>query len=190
MCVCVQNVAAVSGRLERLPKTCSLQPAPHAALDEVAARPVSGVVLLSDGTSADAPSRRALQRLRSERIPVFVVPIGSPDPVSDLAIASVRAPAAGFINDRMPVTVDIDRLGSGATSGAWVELVDRDTGEVLERKRAEATDQSVTLVTQPGEPGDASWLVRLVPDEPDLLLCDCPGLVFPTVGLGLGLGLG
>ena len=139
------------------------------ALDEVAARPVSGVVLLSDGTSADAPSRRALQRLRSERIPVFVVPIGSPDPVSDLAIASVRAPAAGFINDRMPVTVDIDRLGSGATSGAWVELVDRETGEVLERKRAEATDQSVTLVTQPGEPGDASWLVRLVPDEPDLL---------------------
>ncbi|MFI4892901.1 MAG: hypothetical protein ACIAQ0_05620 [Phycisphaerales bacterium JB058] len=139
------------------------------ALDEVAARPVSGVVLLSDGTSADAPSRRALQRLRSERIPVFVVPIGSPDRVSDLAIASVRAPAAGLINDRMPVTVDIDRLGSGTTSGAWVELVDRDTGEVLERKRAEATDQSVTLVTQPGEPGDASWLVRLVPDEPDLL---------------------
>lgn len=139
------------------------------ALDEVAARPVAGVVLLSDGSSADAPSRRALQRLRSERIPVFVVPVGSPDPVSDLAIAGVRAPAAGFINDRMPVTVDIDRLGSGTASGAWVELVDRETGEVLERKRAEATDRSVTLVNKPSEAGDASWLVRLVPDEPDLL---------------------
>ncbi len=139
------------------------------ALDEVAARPVSGIVLLSDGTSADTPSRRALQRLRSERIPVFVVPVGSPDPVSDLAIAGVRAPAAGFINDRIPVTVEIDRLGSGQSSGAWVELVDRDTGEVLQRKRAEASDQRVTLVTQPSEPGDATWLVRLVPDETDLL---------------------
>lgn len=139
------------------------------ALDEVAARPVAGVVLVSDGSSADAPSRRALQRLRSERIPVFVVPVGSPDPVSDLAIASVRAPAAGFINDRLPVTVEIDRLGSGAGAGAWVELVDRATGAVLERKRAEPDDASVTLVTQPSEPGDASWLVRLVPDEPDLL---------------------
>jgi len=139
------------------------------ALDEVAARPVSGVVLLSDGTSADAPSRRALQRLRSERIPVFVVPVGSPDPVSDLAIASVRSPAAGFINDRMPVTVEIDRLGSGESSGAWVELVDRDTGEIIQRKRAEAGERAVTLVAQPSEPGDASWLVRLVPDEQDLL---------------------
>lgn len=139
------------------------------ALDEVAARPVSGVVLLTDGTSADAPSRRALQRLRSERIPVFVVPIGSPDPVSDLAITAVRSPEAGFINDRMPVTVEIDRLGSGEQGGAWVELVDRDSGEVLERKRAEASDRTVTLVTQPAEAGDASWQVRLVPDEPDLL---------------------
>lgn len=139
------------------------------ALDEIAARPVSGVVLLSDGASADTPSRRALQRLRSERIPVFVLPLGSPDPVSDLAIAAVRAPSAGFINDRMPVTVEIDRLGSGQAAGAWVELIDRATGDTLDRKRAETTDRLVTLVAQPDQAGDARWLVRLVPDEQDLL---------------------
>lgn len=139
------------------------------ALDEVAARPVSGVVLLTDGTSADAPSRRALQRLRSERIPVFVVPLGSPDPVSDLAIGAVRAPSAGFINDRMPVTVEIDRLGSGQSAGAWVHLIDRDTGQALDSKRAESGTDLVTLVAQPAEAGDASWLVRLVPDAQDLL---------------------
>ncbi|MEO0629429.1 MAG: hypothetical protein AAFY46_01710, partial [Planctomycetota bacterium] len=48
-----------------------------AALDRAAARPVAGVVILSDGATADDIERRSLQRLRSERIPVFAVPLGS-----------------------------------------------------------------------------------------------------------------
>ncbi len=139
------------------------------ALEEVAARPVAGVVLMTDGTSADAPSRRALQRLRNERVPVFVVPVGSPDPVSDLAIASVDAPSAGFINDSVPVSVSIDRLGSAGTGGATVELVDNATGIVLDSKKLGDTDNEVTLIAKPESAGNAEWSVRLVPDTNDLL---------------------
>jgi hypothetical protein len=139
------------------------------ALEEVAARPVSGVVILTDGTSADAPSRRAMQRMRNERVPVFVVPLGSPDPVSDLAIASIDAPSAGFINDRVPVNVAVDRLGSAGTGGATVELVDNATNIVLDSKRLGDNANSVTLIARPDTAGSADWSVRLIPDSQDLL---------------------
>lgn len=139
------------------------------ALDEVAARPVAGVVLISDGTSSDAPNRRAMQRLRNERIPVFVVPVGSPDPVSDLAIASVSAPAAGFVGDRVPVTVAVDRLGSAGTGGATAELYDTATGLVLDTRELGATESDVTLIARPDTPGSADWAVRLIPEGQDLV---------------------
>ena len=43
------------------------------ALKKAAARPLSGVVVLSDGRSIDEPSRALLRRLEAEKIPVFTV---------------------------------------------------------------------------------------------------------------------
>lgn len=139
------------------------------ALDSASARPVAGVVVLSDGASSDEPSRRALQRLRAERIPVFAVPLGSTRPVGDLSIARVQAPAAGFVGDRLPIRVEIERAG-GDSGGGWLELVEASTGIVLDRRRVEGPEQGVpTLVATPREPGETAWRVRLVPDGEDIL---------------------
>jgi hypothetical protein len=148
-----------------------------AALDRAAARPVAGVVVLSDGASSDEISRRAAQRLRAERIPVFAVPIGSDRPVGDLALEAVEAPSAGFVGDRLPVRVQVG--ASGPSAGAWVELVEASTGLVLDRRRIEAGgdgaggdgggDGKVTLLAEPGQAGESLWRVRLLPDGLDLL---------------------
>ncbi|MEO1717295.1 MAG: hypothetical protein AAFR76_09310 [Planctomycetota bacterium] len=140
-----------------------------AALDRAAARPVAGMVVLSDGASTDEPDRRTLQRLRSERIPVFAVPLGSRDPAGDLSIASVDAPGAGFVGDRIPVRVALERSGAAEAFGGTVELVERSTGIVLATEGVSAGDTEITLVATPDREGDAVWDVRLTPDNADLL---------------------
>src|ERR1051325_10487533 len=81
------------------------------ALHRIAARPVAGIVVLSDGRSADSTGRSALRQLESRRIPVYTVPLGSPTPLVDLAINRVESPSAAFVGDLVPVSVDVERLG-------------------------------------------------------------------------------
>jgi hypothetical protein len=151
----------------------SLGAALDQALRRVAARPVSGVVLLTDGRSADAPSRDAVRRLQNELIPVFAVPLGSPEPITDLALRGADAPRVAFVDDVVPVAVDIERLGSGAT-GATVTLVDETTGDVLDERRVEPSELEtgsarITLSSKPDTPGEVRWVVRIEPDVPDLI---------------------
>ncbi|MEO1583335.1 MAG: vWA domain-containing protein [Planctomycetota bacterium] len=139
------------------------------ALERVAARPVAGVVVLSDGASDDGVEPRSLQRLRSERIPVYVVPLGSDVPAGDLAIVSADAPSAGFVGDRLPVRVRLGRTGAADALGGTLELVERSTGIVLDRRQISQGESEVTLLARPADPGEAIWDVRLVPAGADLL---------------------
>ena len=70
-------------------------------LQQVAARPVSGIVILSDGRSADQPSRAVLRRLESEQIPVIAVPLGSTEPLADYAVVRADAPSVAFVHDEI-----------------------------------------------------------------------------------------
>jgi len=163
------------------------------ALARVAARPVAALVILSDGRSSDEASKPALKRLQSEQIPILALALGSPEPVVDLAIASAEAPSLAFVNDTIPVQVEIDRLGGGADAPVprgRVQLIDIATGLMLDDRplpteaRAWADGRArLTLSTKPGtNSGDKStrdtasdksiartWQVRLIPDQPDLI---------------------
>jgi len=143
------------------------------ALRRVAARPVSGIVVITDGRSTDTPSRAALRRMQNELIPVFSVPLGSPDPITDLAIRGIDAPRVAFVDDSVPVTVDIERLGSGQT-GATIKLIDQTTGDVLDERRLDADafetgSAQITLSSKPDTPGEVRWTVRIEPDTRDLI---------------------
>lgn len=157
----------------------SLGAAIDQALSRAAARPVSGVVVLSDGRSNDEPGRAALRRLQSEKIPVMTVPLGSPDPIADLGIHKAEAPAIAFLNDTVPVSVEIDRLGGSAGGPAptgKLQLVDKATGLVLDERVLPESDAAwkdgrsqVTLVSRPDHAGKSTWTVRVVPAGPDLI---------------------
>ncbi|MHC4208456.1 MAG: hypothetical protein ACYSWT_01945 [Planctomycetota bacterium] len=145
------------------------------ALQRAAARALSGIVIFSDGRTTDPPSRASIRRLRSDKVGVFAVPLGSPRPLGDLAIRRVDAPRRAFVRDEVPVVVDLDQLGSGVrAAGAVVRLVD-DTNEFgRELARVEigpdAEDvKRVTLTAEPQLAGEARWRVVVETDPPDLI---------------------
>lgn len=143
------------------------------ALRRAAARPLSGVVVISDGRSLDEPTRAAMRRLQADRVPVHTIALGSATPIGDFAVRRAEGPGVAFVNDIAPVTVDIERLGAapGAREGAAVRLVDAATGRVLDERRVDVGDepQSVVLLHKPADPSVATWRVELVPDTPDLI---------------------
>jgi hypothetical protein len=116
------------------------------ALSKVAARPVSGIVVLSDGRFASPTSRTVLQKLAAEQIPIFVVPLGSTDNIQDLAVDRVEAPSRAFVDDIVPVNVRITRSGPNQSidpppgqpstqTQPWkgrVQLVESSTGVILD----------------------------------------------------------
>lgn len=142
-------------------------------MQRAAARQVSAIVLMSDGRTSTPPARALIRQLQSEAIPLMVVPFGSPEPLGDLAIGAVQAPSRAFARDRVPVTVEVDRIGSGAAGlGGTVQLIDDLTGEVLDSVRvdpSEARSADVTLLAEPALAGEAAWRVEIVPDRPDLV---------------------
>lgn len=122
------------------------------ALRRAAARPVSGIVILSDGRSIDQPSRATMRRLEAERIPVYAVPLGSPEPVTDYSIRRAEGPKSAFVNDFIPIEVEIERLGvssanSANTPGAKAQLIDNATGQILDERE---------LTFDPPSPGSSS----------------------------------
>ena len=141
------------------------------AAQRVAARPVSGVVVISDGRSADEPDRALLRRLRAERIGIYAVPLGSARPASDLVVTGADAPTAAFVRDTVPVAVTVEQLGGGGATPATMRLVDERTGRTLDERRVEVAEgkpTEVVLFTRPESPGEARWTVRVIPDVPDL----------------------
>lgn len=159
----------------------SLGAALDQALRRAAARPLSAVVIFSDGRSLDEPSRAAMRRLEAEHAPVFVVPLGSPDPVADIAIAQINAPAQAFAGDIVTVNVELERIGAGPIGGR-IRLVDTVTGQTLAEEDFTDDDwdaglATVTLITEPEEPGTRRWTVVVEPDQPDLIADNNTGAV-------------
>ncbi|MEM7754135.1 MAG: hypothetical protein AAF297_00705 [Planctomycetota bacterium] len=148
------------------------------ALRRAAARPVAGLVVFSDGRSADEPSRATMRRLSAENIPVYVVPLGSPTPVGDLAIRDIDAPPAAFTGDTVPVRVSFDSAGDtddadtrASPPTGTIRLIDTATDEELTSAPVgadEARDGVTLEVIQEAE-GPRTWRVVFEPDGRDLL---------------------
>lgn len=144
-------------------------------LRRVASKPLSGIVLVSDGRSADEPSRALVRQLQGRQVPVFGVALGSDAPPTRIAIRRVSSPSVAFVGDFVPVTVDLDALGTPEVlRGSKIELVDEATGAILDSRpippEAVANSQSggrgsVTLMTRPGNAQELRWIVRPVLPE-------------------------
>ncbi len=141
------------------------------ALADNAGHPVSGVVLLSDGRSADEIGEATLAAFAQASVPVIAVPLGSDEQEPDLAVTAATAPGIAFVDDAVPVRV---RLGAGERRPdrpGRVEVVDDATGLVLESRDLDAASIDAGEITVPvrmDRAGSQEWTVRYVPDGPDL----------------------
>ena len=151
----------------------SVSSALEQALQRSAARPVSGIVLFSDGRTIEPPTRAVIRRLQADAVPVFVVPLGAAESIGDLAIRRVEAPRRAFVRDKVPVTIEIDRLGSGQQQlTGSVRLLDTQTGEELDRVELDPSEDGsdqITLTAVPQLAGEATWQVVVDTETPDLI---------------------
>lgn len=146
-------------------------PALATMLERVSARPVSGVILLSDGRTTAPPERSLLRRIQGDGVRVHVVPLGASEPTGDHAIRAVDAPQRAFVQDEIPVEVDLIR---SATVGGLlrVKLIDDTSGRVLDAREfddAESGRRTITLVGRADVPGERQWRVEIEPDGRDLV---------------------
>ncbi len=157
---------------EPIGRRTSIGAALDQALARAAARPLAGVVILSDGRSITEPTRAAVRRLQADRVPVHVVPLGSEEPIADLALRRADAPRVAFVNDATPVRVELERLGSNTTTAsALVRLIDKATGLTLDERHVsfDTPTHSITLTTRPDQTGGRTWTVEVLPEGPDLV---------------------
>lgn len=139
-------------------------------LSRAAGRPVSGVLIVSDGRSIVPVAAETLRRLERDSIKVFTVALGAKDPVGDAAIVSATAPARAFVRDRVPVEVRVDR--GGIEGPLSVRLVDAATGVEIESKPVEDTGaaESVVVLEMVSESaGPRTVRAELVAERADLV---------------------
>ncbi len=141
------------------------------ALDGVASRPLSGLVVFSDGRSISQPARTIIRRLQQDSIPIFTVPLGSPDPVLDVSINEVSAPRRAFVTDAIPVLVELDSSGLPDDEMVVVRLRDEETGQVLDRKTVEINDDldGILMTANLEDPGDRTLVVDVETSVGDLI---------------------
>ena len=141
------------------------------ALDGVASRPLSGLVIFSDGQSSSQPARTVLRRLQQDSIPIFTVPLGSSDPVRDVSISEVSAPRRAFVSDAIPVLVDLDSSGLPDDEIVVVRLRDEQSGQVLDRKTVEINDDldGILMTANLEDPGDRTLVVDVETSSGDLI---------------------
>ena len=144
------------------------------ALRQAAARPVSAIVIASDGRVTRSIDPELIDSLAERQIPIVSVPLGSTDPVRDLAINRVDHPDAVFGKDIAPIRVQLGARGFNEDDlqrhPAYIELVDHERDEVLDRVRIDESNlgadaQAVTLTHTPSDEGDRRLDIRIVSDR-------------------------
>ncbi len=147
------------------------------ALARAAGRPVSGILVLSDGRSAVPISVETQRVLERDSVKVFTVALGTRDPIGDAAILAVSAPARAFARDRIPVEARVDR--GGLEGDIRVRLVDAASGVELDVKpidrvgsgprEGERGESVVMLDLVADQAGPREVRIELVTDRPDLV---------------------
>ncbi len=143
----------------------------ESALSKAGTSPVSGIVVFSDGQSHDEPSAGLLETLLGSGIPVIAVPIGSNDPVFDASIRLVESPNAVFAKDRVPIQVEIGTDGYQSGDEIFLELVDQNTGEILDESAEAVGDEpgiTVDLSHTFTDSGIKNLLIRVHADGPSV----------------------
>ena len=133
-------------------------------------RPVSAIILMSDGRSNQMPGRSLSRLLKQEGVPVFSVPLGSSLPVHDISITDVQHPDRAFIRDSIPVRLSVGSTGSFAGRTITAKLIDQSSGEVVDSVSTmiSTDDEEIMLTAKMEDAGIRDFLVRLESNDEDL----------------------
>jgi hypothetical protein len=138
-----------------------------------------GIVLISDGDwNEGQPPVQAAARLRSKGVPVFTVPVGSPNRLPDVELLSLDAPTFGVAGKsvRIPFNIESSLPREYSTT---VSLKTSDGDEVTKLVHVAAMGRSTDSLTwQPRMTGDFTITLD-VPKHGDEALADNNRLTAP-----------
>ncbi|MCE9619722.1 MAG: VWA domain-containing protein [Planctomycetes bacterium] len=139
-----------------------LASAVHETLQRNLGRPLSAIVLISDGRSQDTVSTATLRQMQSLGVPIFTMPLGDPEGVNDRSVVSVEAPQTGFLRDQIPVQAQL--ATRKPNEKIRVVLREKDSNRKIDEQEAVSGPDgkvNVTLVGQGAKSGDAVWEVAI-----------------------------
>ncbi len=140
----------------------NLRTAIDQSLERAIGRPISGIVLFTDGRSPQATGGDLVTRLRQQRIGVYPVPLGSRETPLNFAITRIDAPDRAYVNDTIPITLQLERTPADAPfdpARLSLRLIDPVTGRVLDERRGDdiTFDQPMRLTTESAVTGKQTW---------------------------------
>ncbi|MSR44315.1 MAG: hypothetical protein EXS15_03025 [Phycisphaerales bacterium] len=144
------------------------------ALRRLAGRPASGLVVISDGRTTRPIDHGVLRALQARAVPVFVVPMGSAEAMTDIGITRAEAPSRAFIRDQVPVVATLQCSGGPPKAPVRVELVDEESGRLLQSIDVAPEDFAggrgeAVLTGARTKAGGARWVVRIHAGPEDLV---------------------
>ncbi len=130
-------------------------------------RPTAAIILLTDGaTTSGATLAEAAEFAGQRKIPLFPVGIGNEAPPRDAAVADLLTDDAVFVDDVLNFDFTVRSSGYDGID-ATVQLRHLESGEVLAEQlvklTADRVPQSVRLTHRPGEPGEITYVVEVLP---------------------------
>lgn len=133
------------------------------ALADIPAQQLSGILVVSDGRhNARTPFSAVVDELRTRKMPVCGVLIGSEIPPPDAAVVGVKTPDAVYRGDEMELnaTIKLD----GLKGEEVVVKLTRDGDDIDEEKIKVGADSfrtEVTLTDTPKDEGFATYMVEV-----------------------------
>ncbi|MEE9212672.1 MAG: hypothetical protein V3U29_08470 [Phycisphaeraceae bacterium] len=158
----------------------ALRTAIEQALQRAIGRPVSGIVLFTDGRSPESTGADLIRRLQQQAVAVFPVPMGSASARLDLAVTDVHYPEKAFVNDTVPVTVWVQQVGQGVgfdPSRVTVSLIDVQAGSLLDEQTLTpdaSLDEPIRLTAQSQTIGQVQWRIEVTYDTDPSAARDVP----------------
>jgi hypothetical protein len=144
----------------------------RAVLDELRGTVPAAIVLLSDGINTDGPPlAEAAAPAQRRNVPLFLVGLGSDQPVRDLKLSDLLVDDVVFVDD--VVNFDVQLTGSGLQgTKVCVVLREKDQPQVLAQVEAtvgpDGQSQQVRLSYRPSRVGRFQYVVEVDPQPGEL----------------------
>ncbi len=131
-------------------------------------RPTAAIIVLTDGVTTEGKSlAEAAQYARRKAVPLFLVGLGSDQPLRDLRLSDLLVDDVVFVGDL--VNFDVQLSSEGLSGKSTVRLARNGELEVLAEQVVELDPkgglQNIRLAHRPDQQGEFEYVVEVTPRE-------------------------
>ena len=131
--------------LEPTGQTTQVAAAVKTVLQDLQGTRLAGVVVLTDGRETPQASLAAnIDQLKDFGVGIYPVPVGSENPLRNVAVQSVSAQDSVFVRDIVNIKATVRATGASVGQLMTVQLKDKKTGRVILDERGRPVEKQLT----------------------------------------------